>query len=199
MNMDKPLVPQGPELRAPVPTSLVAVTLVLAYLATQLPWPDGISWLVPDFTLVILLYWSIHAPHRANLGLAMMLGLLADATLDGGLMGQHALTYTLAAYATLGLRRRLENFQVSGRALQLLPIFFGQQLLNLLLGLVFHLPDVDWRFMVAGVSAGVFWIAVAHTLDNLTGWTNKMHIEPADNRASVRPHNKSQGGARGPK
>jgi rod shape-determining protein MreD len=198
MNADKPLVPQGPELLDPVSARLVAVTLVLAYLANLLPWPDSLRWLVPDFTLMLLLYWCIHAPHRANLGLAMLLGLLADATL-GGLMGQHALTYTLAAYAALGLRRRLENFHLSGRALQLLPIFFGQQLLNLLLGLAFHLPDVDWRFLVAGVAAGLFWIPVAHLLDGLTGWTNKMHIEPADNRTSARSLLKSQSGARGPK
>ncbi len=198
MNADKPLVPQGPELLDPASTRLVVVSLVLAYLANLLPWPDGIHWLVPDFSLMVLLYWCIHAPHRANLSLAMALGLLADATV-GGLMGQHALTYTLAAYAALSLRRRLANFHLSGRALHLLPIFFGQQLLNLLLGLAFHLPDVDWRYLVAGVAAGLFWIPIAHLLDGLTGWTNKMHIEPADNRASARAQIKSQNGARGSK
>jgi rod shape-determining protein MreD len=193
--MDKPLVPQGPELLDPASTRLVVGTLVLAYLATLLPWPDSIRWLVPDFTLVLLLYWCIHAPHRASLGLAMALGLLTDATL-GGLMGQHALSYTLAAYAAIGLRRRLENFHVSGRALHLVPIFLGQQTLTLLLGLVFHLPDVDWRFLAAGISASLVWMPVARGLDLLTGWTNKMHIEPADRGVSARMPNRSQGGAR---
>lgn len=179
MKTEKPLVPQGPVLLAPVSKRLVFGTLLLGFLANLLPWPDGARWLVPDFTLVALLYWSIHAPHVVRLGLATLLGLLTDAAL-GNLIGLHGLTYTLSAYAAIVLRRRLENFQVAGRALHLLPIFFGQQLLTLLLGLAFHEPDVDWRFLISGVVAAVAWIPMAHLLDHLTGWTPEMHIEPAE-------------------
>lgn len=197
-HIEKPLVPQGPALQVPVSGRMVAGTLALAYLGTLLPWPDGYSWLVPDFTLVVLLYWCIHAPYRASLGLAMMLGLLTDATL-GGLIGQQALTYTLAAFAALSLRRRLENFQVSGRALHLAPIFFGQQALTLLLGLVFHQPDVDWRYLAAGLSAALVWIPIAHILDRVTGWTNEMHIEPADSGVSGRSGSALRNGGRSAK
>lgn len=178
MTTDKPLVPQGPQLIAPASRRLVYGSLALGYLGTLLPWPQEILWLVPDFTLVLLLYWVVHAPHLAGLGLAMALGLLADATL-GGLMGQHALTYTVAAFLVIHVRRRLENFEVSGRALHLAPIFLGQQLLLLILGLVFGLPDVDWRYLVAGVTAVLCWLPAARLLDRLTGWTNEMRIEPA--------------------
>jgi len=178
MNTEKPLVPQGPQLIAPAAGRLVFGSLLLAYLATLLPWPQEILWLVPDFTLVLLLYWLIHAPHLTGLGLAMTLGLLADATL-GGLIGQHALTYVVVAFVAVNVRRRLENFEVSGRALHLAPIFLGQQLLMLILGLAFDLPDADWRYLAAGVSAALLWIPVAHLLDRMTGWTNEMRIEPA--------------------
>lgn len=178
MITEKPLVPQGPQLIAPASRRLVFGSLALAYLCTLLPWPREILWLVPDFTLVVLLYWTIHAPHLAGLGFATALGLLADATL-GGLMGQHAFTYTVTIFVTIHLRRRLENFEVSGRALHLAPIFIGQQLLILILGLAFDLPDADWRYLAAGLSAALAWIPLAHLLDRLTGWTNVMRIEPA--------------------
>jgi rod shape-determining protein MreD len=178
VNIEKPLVPQGPQLLAPASARLVFGSLALGYLATLLPWPQEIVWLVPDFTLVVLLYWMIHAPHLAGIGLAMLLGLLADATL-GSLMGQHAFSYTIAAFVVLNLRRRLENFEVSGRALHLAPIFFGQQALILLLGLAFDLPNADWRYLVAGISAVLCWIPVARLFDRMTGWTNIMRIEPA--------------------
>lgn len=190
MNVEKPLVPQGPQLVAPASRRLVLGSLGLAYLLTLLPWPDAGNWLVPDFTLVVLLYWCIHAPHRANLGLAMVLGLLTDATL-GGLIGQHALTYVVSAYAALSLRRRLENFQVSGRALHLIPIFLGQQALTLLLGLAFHQPDTNWLYLFAGITSTLLWMAVAQILDRLTGWTNEMSIEPADKRGSLRSGGRS--------
>lgn len=178
LSIEKPLVPQGPQLIAPASARLVFGSLALAYLCTLLPWPREILWLVPDFTLVVLLYWLIHAPHLAGLGLAMTLGLLTDATL-GGLMGQHALTYIVTAFITINLRRRLDNFEVAGRALHLAPIVLGQQLLLLLLGLAFGLPDSDWRYLAAGVSATLCWMPLAHLFDRLTGWTNVMRIEPA--------------------
>jgi rod shape-determining protein MreD len=178
MNFNKPLVPQGPQLIAPASRRLVYGSLTLAYLMSLLPWPEAVLWLVPEFTLVVLFYWAIRAPHLAGLGLAMLLGLLADATL-GSLMGQHALSYTVAIFLVLHLRRRLENFEVSGRVLHLAPIFFGQQFLFLLFGLVFHQPDADWRYLVAAVTASLCWIPLAHLFDRLTGWTSEMHIEPA--------------------
>lgn len=178
MNPEKPLVPQGPQLLAPPTRRLVYASLALAFLAAQLPWPRELLWLVPDFTLVVLCYWLIHAPHAAGLGLACGLGLLADAAL-GGLMGQHGLTYTLAGFAVLNLRRRLENFQVAGRALHLAPIFLAQQALILALGLLFDRPEVDWRYLAAGVTAALCWIPLAHLFDRLTGWTHVMRIEPA--------------------
>jgi len=176
---EKPLVPQGPLLTAPVSRRMVFGWLLIGILANLLPWPDGWRWLIPDFTLVILLYWCVHASHIAQLGLAMLLGLLADIT-TGSLIGLHGLTYTLAAFATLALHRRLENFQVAGRALHLLPIFFGQQFLTLLLGLAFHEPEVDWRFLASGLTTAATWIPLALVLDRLTDWTPEMRIEPAD-------------------
>jgi rod shape-determining protein MreD len=176
---EKPLVPQGPELTAPASLRLVAGTLTLGFLATLLPWPESIHWLVPDFTLVVMLYWTVHAAHLVRLGAAFGLGLLGDASL-GMLMGQHALLYTVAAFVALSLRRRLENFQVPGRALHLAPIFLAQQALLMLLGLVFDQTDVDWRHLAAGVSAALVWLPVAYLLDRLIGWSNVMHIEPAD-------------------
>lgn len=178
MNTEKPLVPQGPQLIAPASRRLVYGSLALGYLVSLLPWPQDLLWLVPDFILVVLFYWLVHAPHLASLGLAMLLGLLADATL-GGLMGQHALAYSVIAFLVTNLRRRLENFEVSGRALHLAPFFIGQQALVLVLGLAFNLPDADWRYLAAGISAALCWIPLAKLLDRLTGWTNEMRIEPA--------------------
>lgn len=168
MSADKPLVPQGPQLLAPVPARLVAVTLALAFMLTLLPWPDEVAWLVPDFTLVALLYWSIVAPRLAGLGVAFGLGLIGDAT-HGLWMGQYALSYVLSVYIALSLQRRLENFPLFGRALHLAPILFGQSLLVLLTGVWFGARETDWNFLAGGVLAALIWLPVAILLDRLGG------------------------------
>lgn len=182
MNQDKPLVPQGPALVAPPPARLVAATLVLGFLCNLLPWPDSVRWLVPDCTLVVLLYWNIHAPHIARLGLAFVMGLLVDAA-QGALIGQHALAYVLTAFIALSLRRRLENFEVGGRAIHLAPLFLAEVGLVLLLGLLFNARAVDARYLVSGVSALLVWVPMAYGLDRLIGWSNVMHIEPAEEKS----------------
>ena len=168
MSPEKPLLPQGQELVTPPSLRWVAFSLVIAFLLTLLPWPDEWRWLVPDFTLMALLYWHIHAPRLAPMGVAFGLGLLTDAV-RGVLMGQHAVAYTLTAYLALYLRRRLENFSAPARSVQLAPLFLFKELVVLLLGLLFGKTVTDWRFLLAGIFAALLWLPLAMLFDRLAG------------------------------
>lgn len=179
MTPEKPLLPQGPELIAPPSWRSVAVSLGIAFMLTLLPWTGDWRWLIPDFTLMALLYWHIHAPRLAPMGLAFGLGLLTDAT-RGALFGQHAMAYALTAYLALLLRRRLENFNAPARAAQLAPLFLFKELAVLLLGLVFVKPGTDWRYLAAGLVAALLWLPLAMILDRLAGrpWYDPPASEP---------------------
>jgi rod shape-determining protein MreD len=172
MKPGKPLLPQGTAIVAPPSWRVLLLTLVLAFLLTLMPWPGEGRWLVPDFALMVLLYWNIHVPRPIGLGAAFLLGLLTDAA-GGVLIGQHALSYTLAAFVILSLRRRLEKFPPLGRALQVAPVLFGQIALVLLLGLLFDRQATDWRYLASGVTAALLWLPLAWLLDALTG-----HVSP---------------------
>jgi len=172
MTPRKPLLPQGTAIVAPPAWRLLLSTLTLAFLLTLLPWPDAWRWLVPDFTLMLLLYWNIRAPRPIGLGVAFLLGLLTDAA-SGVLIGQHALSYVLAAFVVLSLHRRLEKFPPLGRALQMAPVLLGQAALVLLLGLLFDRQVTDWRYLASGVAAALLWLPLAVLLDLLTG-----HVSP---------------------
>ncbi len=164
----KPLLPQGAELVAPVPRGVVYLVLVLALAATLLPWSDSLRWLVPDFTLMALLYWNIHAPRLAGLGTAFVLGLVTDVA-RGLLIGLNALSYCVAAFIVLTVQRRLENFDAPRQTLQLTPIILGKEVLVLTLGLVFGRGEADWRWLAAGVVGSLLWAPLAMLLNRLTG------------------------------
>ena len=70
----KPLLLQGTAIVAPPAWQLVLTTLVLAFLLTLLPWPDTSRWLVPDFLLMVLIYWHIHLPRPVGIGMAFAWG-----------------------------------------------------------------------------------------------------------------------------
>jgi rod shape-determining protein MreD len=168
MSAEARLPPRGPQLVAPPGPHMVYGSLALAFLFTLLPWPSWAFWLVPDFTLMVLVYWNIQAPLRAGLGVAFVLGLLTDAS-HGVLFGLYALTYVSSAFVTLHLRRRLENFRPLGQALQIGPVFIVQQLAVLLLGLAAgHIP-VDWWQVTSGVMATLLWLPLCLLLNHATG------------------------------
>jgi rod shape-determining protein MreD len=174
MTPDKTFLPQGAAMIAPPSWQRVVISLAFAFALTLLPWPGEWRWLIPDFTLMVLLYWHIHAPQHSPMGVAFGLGLLTDAT-RGALFGQHAVAYALTAYLALLLRRRLENFSAPARAVQLAPLFVFKELAILLFGLVFVKPSTDWRYLAAGVVAALLWLPLAMLLDRLAGrpWNAK--------------------------
>lgn len=164
----RPLLPQGAVLVAPATRGKVYGILLVALAATLLPWSDDVRWLVPDFTLMALLYWNIHAPRLAGLGSAFLLGLITDVA-RGVLMGLNALAYCAAAFVVLSLQRRLEKFDAPRQTLQLAPILLAKELLVLTLGLVFGRGEADWRWLAAGLVASLLWTPLAWLVNRITG------------------------------
>jgi rod shape-determining protein MreD len=165
---EKSFLPKGAELAAPPSRAKVLFVLAVALALNLSPWPDGIRWLVPDFTLMALLYWNIRAPRLAGLGAAFVLGLVVD--VERGLhMGLNALAYCAAAFVVLLLQRRLEKFDAPRQTLQLAPILLGKEAMVLVLGLMFGHGEADWRWLAGGILAVLLWAPMAWLLDRLTG------------------------------
>jgi rod shape-determining protein MreD len=134
----------------------------------MLPWMEQIRWLVPDFTLMVLLYWNIRAPRLAGLGAAFSLGLITDVA-RGVLIGLNALAYCAATFVVLLVQRRLEGFDTPRQTLQLSPILLGKEALVLSLGLMLGHGGADWRWLAAGVVAAALWPPLAWLVDRVTG------------------------------
>lgn len=168
MNMYKPLLPQGAELAHPPTRTKVYISLILAFLLTLLPWMESYRWLVPDFTLMVLLYWNIRAPRLAGLGTAFSLGLLTDVA-RGVLIGLNALAFCAATFVVLLVQRRLAGFDAPRQTLQLAPILLGKELLVLAIGLAIGRGTVDWRWLAAGLVATLLWSPLVWLVDRATG------------------------------
>ncbi len=164
----QPLLPQGAELTHPPTRTKVFVSLIVAFALTLLPWMEQIRWLVPDFTLMALLYWNIRSPRLAGLGVAFSLGLLTDVA-RGVLFGLNALSYCAATFVVLLVQRRLAGFDTPRQTLQLSPILLGKEALVLTLGLMLGRGTADWRWLAAGVVAVALWPSLAWLLDRVTG------------------------------
>ncbi len=89
----------------------VAACLLLALMLTIVPLPGWAAPFGPHWVVLTLIYWILHVPHRIGVGAAWVCGLALD-TLQGALLGQHALALTLVAYFTLKFHLRIRVFPI---------------------------------------------------------------------------------------
>lgn len=76
-----------------------------------LPMPYWIDWVRPEFTLLILIYWSLAMPERCGVITATLLGLAMD-ILTGSLLGQHLLAYAVVTSFIALTFKRVRIFDV---------------------------------------------------------------------------------------
>ena len=96
---------------------IILGSLGAALLLNLLPWRNVA--LVPDFVALVLAFWCIRQPRLVGIGAGWLLGLLMDVG-NGVLLGQHALAYSLLAFAAITLSRRILWFPLWGQALHVL-------------------------------------------------------------------------------
>ena len=144
------------EILLPVKSSFIVLSLVAALLLNLLPLPPIALALRPDFVALVLLYWCINQPQRIGMSVAFILGLLMDIG-NASTLGQHALAYSIMAFAALLFQRRLHFFGPFKQAPQIgLILLLGQSVI-LLAGLLggYHFPG--WDFFLSSAAGVILW------------------------------------------
>lgn len=101
----------------------IAVSFFFAYAFTIVPLPDVIQPYRPDFIVLTLFFWLVSVPNWIGVGVAFVCGLLLD-TLQGSLLGQHALALVVFAYITLKFHLRIRVFTIWQELIALLLLLF---------------------------------------------------------------------------
>ncbi|GAB3476317.1 rod shape-determining protein MreD [Marinomonas epiphytica] len=91
------------------PSLVFGCTLIVALMLEALTFPGEFVWYRPEWALLVILYWVIALPFRVGAGIAWFLGLMVD-LLQGGIIGQHSLTYVLIAFACAVFYKRLRMY-----------------------------------------------------------------------------------------
>lgn len=86
------------------------LTFIVALMLEGLTFPAHLIWFRPEWALLVVLYWVIALPLRVGVGVAWFLGLLVD-LLQGGVIGQHSLTYVLITFMCVVLYKRLRMYR----------------------------------------------------------------------------------------
>lgn len=132
----------------------VVVALLLNMVNNMGLWGRA-SW-APDVLAVVLVFWTVHQPLRVSIGAAFVFGLLMDVH-QGGLLGQHAMAYTVLSFLAITVHRRLLWFTVPSQAAQVFPLFVAAHALELLLRLLGGGTFPGWWVLLAPVLEAALW------------------------------------------
>jgi len=110
----------------PVSGAFMAVTIAVSVAFNLLPWRDANG--LPDLLALVLLFWCIHQPRTMGIGMPWLLGLFMDVS-NGALLGQHALAYSVLAFAGIALHRRVLWFPLWQQAAHVLILLLLAQAL----------------------------------------------------------------------
>jgi rod shape-determining protein MreD len=150
-------------------TSIASVylSLLIALLCQLFPWVGQGIIFRPDFMLVVLIFWLLRAPNLCNVGTAWLAGLLVDLA-TGSLLGQHALSFTVTAFAALSFQRRLVLFNTWQLAAYVMALLIAERLLILLLKLFAGSDNPGWNYFWPILTGLILWQVMILIFGGLT-------------------------------
>jgi rod shape-determining protein MreD len=148
------IMPRGQQLLLPVNALFMWGSLAATLLLTMLPL-GRLPWL-PDLVALVLVFWSVHQPHRVGVGVAFVLGLMVDVQ-QSAMLGQHALAYTILSFLALAIQRRLVWFSLVSQAFQILPLFALAHAIMLIVGLLGGAVFPGYSLALAPLLEAALW------------------------------------------
>ncbi|MES2217931.1 MAG: rod shape-determining protein MreD [Pseudomonadota bacterium] len=134
----------------------VFLSFLVAVILTLLPMPDWTIWLRPAWVLMVLIYWVITSPHRVNVGVAWIVGILLD-VLNGTLLGEHALALTIVTFFVARLHTQLRMYPVLQQGMWIfLFVLLYQFILFCVQGFIGELPKT-WLYWSSSLTSMVLW------------------------------------------
>jgi rod shape-determining protein MreD len=154
----------GPqEILLPVRAGFIALTLLSALMLNLLPWSGAALWLKPDFVALVVLYWCIEQPRKVGFISAWMMGLVMDVA-DGTLFGQHALAYSMLAYAGIVLHRRVRMFSGTPQVVHVLLLLLMTDLIVLAIRLAAGADFPGLQYFAGSFVAAALWLPLGALL-----------------------------------
>ena len=144
----------------------ILLSFAAAMLLTIIPLPDSLRPLRPDWITLTLIFWCLVLPYRVSVGSGFVAGLLLD-TLNGTLLGEHALSLSLIAYLCVRLHQRIRVYPMWQQSLTVMLFLTLHLLLTLWIDSVIGRPMPSPAYWLPALIGALLWPAIYHLLTSL--------------------------------
>jgi len=145
---------------------VLPVSLLLALLLGLVPLPATMQPLRPYWLALVLAYWVLEEPEKIGVGVAFMLGLVADLAF-GGLIGEQAMRLVILAFILDRFRPRMRFFPLSQQALAVCGLLLNDRVVSLVIHVVLGAVQLPWTYWVAPLLGMLLWAPLYLVLDAL--------------------------------
>lgn len=133
----------------------ISLSLLFALILSILPWSREVALFMPQWTVMVLIFWIMISRSYINIGVAWGLGLCIDA-LTGSFLGAHALAMAVVAYLTAQLRQfRYYSMIQQVVAVALLTFIF--QVVLFTIGAFTHHLLLQPEYWLTPIISAVLW------------------------------------------
>ena len=132
------------------------LALLVAFMLTIMPLPEGMQEFRPDWVTLVLIYWAMALPSRTGVTVAFLAGLMLDVT-HGAILGQHALGLTVVIYIVHLQHQRMRVASLIQQAIVIFFLLLLKQLIVLWVsGIVGRAPDT-WLYFMPSLVGAILW------------------------------------------
>jgi rod shape-determining protein MreD len=149
------------EILLPVRTAFIVFTFIAALLINLLPWSGWWLAVKPDFVALVVLYWCIQQPRKVGFTSAWLLGLVMDVA-EGSLFGQHALAYSVLAFAGIVLHRRVLMFTMRDQVLHVIVLLLLNDVMVLAVRMFAGAAFPGLSYFIGSLTAAALWPALSY-------------------------------------
>ncbi|MCP1313290.1 MULTISPECIES: rod shape-determining protein MreD [unclassified Halomonas] len=143
--------------KAPViPLLFIWLSLVLALCLQVMPLADGWQMYRPDWIGLMLIYWCMRVPDRVGVFHGFVIGLLID-LIDGSVLGQHALVFSLLAFLCALVYPRFRAYSLVQQAVLVLVLLGLIQLIEQWLRVLTGVFSIHLSFLIPSLISALLW------------------------------------------
>ena len=147
-------------------TWVLPVSLVLALLLGLVPMPDALQPMRPYWLALVLAYWVLEEPEKIGLGVAFLLGIVADLS-HGGLLGEQAMRLVILTFILDRFRPRMRFFPLSQQALAIGGLLLNDRVVAFVIHVVLGAVQLPWIYWTAPLLGMLLWAPLYLALDAL--------------------------------
>jgi len=145
---------------------VLPVSLLLALLLGLVPLPDVLQPLRPYWLALVVAYWVLEEPDNVGIGMAFLLGLVADLAF-GGLLGEQAMRLAILAFILDRFRPRMRFFPLSQQAVTIGVLLLNDRVIGAVIHLVLGAEPLPWSYWWAPALGVLLWAPLYLVLDAL--------------------------------